>query len=704
MDGQIVSRRRGKNPALPFLLQRAMEACANAVVVCRATAPDYAVEYANPAFERMTGYACEELVGKSLRILHRGEADQEGLTEIRAILRERREGQVTLRNQRKDGSVFWSDLHISPVRDAKGSVTHFVGTKCDVTETLRSLRLRERAIEASVNAIIVCSAQGRGFPVEYVNPAFERMTGYAPGEVMGKSLRLLHGNDVEQEGLTEIRAILSEQREGHATLRNYRRDGSMFWSDLHIAPVRNEKGVVTHFVAAKYDVTETRAYQQELEYQANHDALTGLPNRTLLHDRLLCAIARARRADTGFSVAFIDLDRFKLVNDTMGHTAGDLLLKQVATRLQSLLRHTDTLARLGGDEFILIVEHQEGGVPNTRVVQRMMDEVARPLHVHGQTFFITASIGIANFPDDGEDPEALIMHADTAMYRAKETGRNNFQFYERGLNQRAMDRLQLEMELRVALEHGQFSLHYQPQVCLTEGRVTGMEALLRWNHPDLGAVAPARFIDLAEETGLIVPIGYWALRSACLQNKRWQDAGLPKFHVAVNVSARQFADKNLAQCITSILQETGLEPRYLELELTESLVMDNVDHTVNVLSALKDIGVRVSIDDFGTGYSSLSYLKRFPIDMLKIDRSFVRDILHDPDDAAIVRAIISLAHSLRMGVIAEGVEDARQLDYLRKNRCNQIQGYYISRPVPADDIDAFLRAGNAVAMAAVLAA
>lgn len=374
----------------------------------------------------------------------------------------------------------------------------------------------------------------------------------------------------------------------------------------------------------------------------------------------------------------------------MGHSAGDVLLQQVSERLTSVLRGTDTVARHGGDEFILIIGAGDDTELNVNVIQRIMDALAEPILVNSQEFFVTSSLGISVYPDDGTESESLIKHADVAMYRAKELGRNNYQFYSADLNHKALDRLKLEKDLRLALERDEFTLHYQPQISLDDGTLGGMEALIRWNHPTLGAISPGRFISLAEETGLIVPIGYWVIRSACQQNKLWQKAGFPRVRVAVNMSARQFAEKNLVDTIVDILATTELDPQYLEIEITEGMVMQNVEYAIGVLSALKKIGIHVSIDDFGTGYSSLAYLKRFPIDMLKIDQSFVRDIADDADDAAIVRAIISLSHSLRLKVIAEGVENEVQLDFLRANHCDQVQGYYFSKPLPALEMEKFL--------------
>lgn len=558
--------------------------------------------------------------------------------------------------------------------------------------TEAALHLRQRAIEASPNAIIITSATGPDYPVEYVNPAFEKMTGYAAEEIVGQSLRILQGDDRDQPGLEQIRQIIHTQQEGHAVLRNYCKDGTQFWSDVHIAPVRDDSGEVRHFVATKFDITQIKQSEAQLEHLANHDVLTGLPNRGLLRDRLGQSIAYAQRTGRAIWVVFLDLDRFKIVNDSFGHRAGDMLLRTVGERLQSAVRKTDTVARIGGDEFVVVLPERVDGADFLGVgaIQRIRETIAQPTSIEGVEFIPTCSIGVAVYPTDGTDAELLMTRADIAMYRAKQSGRSNFQFYASEMELQSLERLRLEHEMRSAIERMEFELHYQPQVNSMTGQVVGTEALIRWRHPKRGLISPGVFISLAEETGLIVPIGSWVLRTACAQNKAWHRAGLAHLRISINLSARQFAQPDLATTIMDILQETGMDPQHLEIELTESMVMKDVDRAIEILGELNAIGVRIAIDDFGTGYSSLSYLKQFPIHTLKIDRSFVSDITSDVDGAAIVSSIISLSHSLKLKVIAEGVETQQQLDHLRDCGCDEFQGYHFSKPIPANGIEELL--------------
>ena len=428
-----------------------------------------------------------------------------------------------------------------------------------------------------------------------------------------------------------------------------------------------------------------------VEHQAHYDLLTNLPNRTTFRDRLTVALAQAGSNRKMLAVLFVDLDRFKTIVDTLGHTISDQLLRSVAERLGASLEAGDTLARLGGDEFVILLPQINRADRAVRVAQAILEAIKPPFHFDHHELHVTMSIGITLYPYDGEDSDTLLKNADTALYRAKEQGRNNYQLYTPAMNARAFERLALENSLRKALERNEFSLYYQPQLKMQTGEIVGIEALLRWQHPDLGIVYPSEFISIAEETGLIGPLGEWVIRTACAQNQDWQKAALPPMTMAVNLSARQFQQQDLVQDVARILKETGLEARWLEMEITEGIAMQNADYTNVLLRGLKEMGVRVALDDFGTGYSSLSYLKKFPIDTLKIDQSFVRDLTIDPNDAAIANAVIVLAHSLKLKVVAEGVETTEQETYLREHHCDTYQGFLFSSPLPADSFEMLLR-------------
>lgn len=587
-----------------------------------------------------------------------------------------------------------------PFTDSDGRVIGVLGSYTDITERKRAdlaLRLQSRALDASVNAILITGPASAGNLIEYVNPAFKRITGYEPAEVIGQDCRLLQRDDREQEGIALIRQALVANREVSAVLRNYRKDGALFWNQLFIAPVPNPDGEATHHIGVINDVTDLIRYQEQLEYQANYDSLTRLPNRNLLRDRLQHALIIAQRHHKGVAVVFIDLDGFKNVNDSLGHSVGDRLLSVVAERLGRCARASDTVARHGGDEFVIVMTDTVDEQSLIAWMERVRASISEPVWLDGTELYVGCSMGASLFPQDGDDAETLLKKADLAMYRAKDMGRNTFQFYQPEMNASAGARLNLERRLRRALRDGEFLLHYQPQVDIVSGQIVGMEALVRWRDPEVGLIPPSSFIPVAEECGLIGPLSEWVLREACRQNKAWQDEGLPPARVSVNLSARQFQQHDIARLVTDVLAETGLEPQYLELELTESTIMRNAEEAVSMLNALHALGIGLAIDDFGTGYSSLSYLKRFPVDRLKIDRSFVSDIGTSGDDETITSAIIALAHSLNLQVIAEGVETSEQLDFLKERACDEMQGFFFSRPMPRDAIPELLQAGVAEA-------
>ena len=510
----------------------------------------------------------------------------------------------------------------------------------------------------------------------------------------------VHPDDRKMVG-NGINAAIEGKREYGLEFRVIWPDGSVHWQASKGRAFYDETGRATRMAGIAMDITDRKVAEEQIQYLAYYDALTGLPNRTLLQDRLAKALAGARRHKCKLAILFLDLDKFKDINDSLGHSVGDLLLQAVAERLKTWAREQDTVARLGGDEFLLMFTHVEE-VPDAAVAaERLMDAIAAEFVVQGHTLNVRCSVGISIFPEHGADAETLIKNADAAMYSAKDNGRNNFRFFTADMNAQVVERLTLESSLRLALDRKQLFLVYQPQMDIDSGRITGLEALLRWQHPELGLVPPDKFIRIAENSGLILPIGEWVLRTACSQARTWQDEGLPALTVAVNVSAIQVRQEGFCELIQRVLHETKLAPRYLELELTESLLLANADLMLSIVQKLTALGVTLAIDDFGTGYSSFSYLRQFRVSKLKIDRVFVRDVAVNPDDAAITTAIISMAKSLRLKVIAEGVEDEAQLSFLRAHQCDEIQGYYFSRPLAVDKVADKLRGTGPHALSAM---
>jgi PAS domain S-box-containing protein len=545
----------------------------------------------------------------------------------------------------------------------------------------------------------------------YWSPETFRILGLTPDAVTPSVDRFLAQVHPEDRAAAE-QAVSDLVRTGGfpgRVVRMVRPDGSVRHVQLHGLGAFDARGTVNQLAGTIQDVTELKEAEQRIRHLAYYDGATGLPNRQFFTERLAQALAVAKRHHGQIGVLALDLDQFKRINDTLGHTAGNALLAGVARRLAEAVRETDTLgrpesdipvaadasdamARLDGDEFSLLITDLAQYHDAAKVARRLLHELRKPFRIGTQEVFVTASIGLALYPLDGEDADTLLKNAGAAMHFAKEQGRDNYQFYSRAMNATALEKLSMESQLRKALERGEFLLNFQPKILASSGQIVGLEALIRWRHPELGLVPPSQFIPVAEESGLIVPIGDWVLRSACLQNQAWRRAGYPAVHVAVNIASPHFRQGGLVASVAAALKESALDPALLEVELTESMLMQGVDATLDTLFKLKDMGVRLAIDDFGTGYSSLSYLKRFPLDTLKIDRSFIKDLPRDAEDAAITRAIIAMAHSLKLEVVAEGVESAEQLAFLQQHGCDVVQGYLFSQPLGAEDFGTLLAA------------
>ncbi|MBS0432989.1 MAG: EAL domain-containing protein [Proteobacteria bacterium] len=570
-------------------------------------------------------------------------------------------------------------------RDGNGTPLRICGTARDIGELRAAERDRRIAAEVIRSMSEAVSVTDLNFQFVSVNSAFSRITGYREEEVLGRDAALLNCRQHAPETYAQVRHALSENGHWRGELWQRRKDGEEFLSWVELNEVRDERGERTHLIGVLTDITDRKRVEQELRYLANYDTLTGLPNRALLGERLGQAIVDARRGSHKVGVLFLDLDRFKHVNDSMGHAAGDRMLKAAGARLRQSVRERDTVARLGGDEFTVILEDILDAREAEDMAERLIEAFQAPLILGGtQEVVISPSIGISLYPDHGQVPTDLLKYADTAMYQAKERGRNTWTTYHAGMDALARDRARMMNELRRAQERGEFALVYQPKMAINTGRITGVEALLRWRSEELGEVPPVVFIPLAEEIGLINDIGEFVLTTACRDLRGFREAGLRGLSMAVNLSAAQLERPELTRRICEILAEHDIAPDHLELELTESMVMTNAEQSVRILGELKSIGVKLAIDDFGTGYSSLAYLKRLPIDTLKIDKEFVGDITVDPDDAAITATIITMAHSLQLNVVAEGVQTAEQLAFLHVQHCDEIQGYWLSTPMPAD--------------------
>ncbi len=649
------------------------------------------VIYVNPAFEALTGYAAAEVVGRACGFLQGPDTCPEAQQDMRRATDAGRPFRGELLNYRKDGTAFWNEVAVLPVFDVSGTLVQFVATQRDVTArhaAKHKLLLAARVFEEGSEGVIITDASQR---IIKVNPAFTEISGYSEAEVLGHRPSILSSGRHDPSFYRQMWHAVDTCGQWQGEIWNRRKDGSVYPLRLALRRIVGNDGQTTHYVASFSDLTPRKAAEESIWRLANYDATTGLPNRALLRDRASRVLEQSRLDGAPTALMYLDLDQFKKVNDSLGHRIGDRLLVEVANRFRTALREQDTLSRVGGDEFVMLLPG--AGVRDAaRVARQLLELASRPFQIDAHELTITPSIGVAIFPFDGGDYDALCTSADVAMYRVKDTGRNDFCFFTADMQAQCTRALLLDNLLRRAVERGELALHYQPQCALRDGSIAGVEALLRWNSRELGAVPPQEFIPIAEGSGLIIPIGEWVLASALAQMRRWLDAGTAPPVVAVNVSAVQFRQAGFPDRVHRLLEEYGVPPGRLELELTESVSTDDPAAAMAVMEALHRHGVRLSIDDFGTGYSSLSYLKQFKVGKLKIDRSFVAHINENPADQAIVGAIIRLANGLGISTIAEGVETPAQMVVLRELGCHEVQGYWIARPFAAEDLPAYVEA------------
>jgi diguanylate cyclase (GGDEF)-like protein/PAS domain S-box-containing protein len=678
-----------------------LEAAPDAMVVVNQSGD---IVLLNLQAEKQFGYPRDELLGQKVtNIIPKGFAERLVADDLRSAedaLAQQIGTGIELIARRKDGSEFPIELMLSPLENAEGIL---------VTAAIRDISMRKAAEEAlfaekeraevtlkSIGDAVLCT--GLAGNITFLNIAAENMTGWSWLEAVGRPMAEVFSivdatTRQPTPNRTELAARLNRTAQLPANCILIRHDGLEMWVEGSASPIHDSEGQDVGAVTIFRDVSGARTMALEKAHSAEHDFLTGLPNRLLLSDRLSQAVALAPRHQNRIAVLFLDLDNFKHINDSLGHPTGDKLLQSIAKRLVECVRGSDTVSRQGGDEFVMLLSDAEHWEDAAVVARRMLRAVAEPHSIDWHDLHITASIGVSVYPDDGIDAETLIKNADTAMYQAKENGRQSYQFFKPEMNVRAVERQSLEEGLRRALERHEFALHYQPIIDLRTGAIIGAEALIRWTHPTRGSISPMQFIPVAEDCGLIVPIGAWVLREACAQARAWLEAGLPITTLAVNVSAMEFREENFLKGLVAILSETGLNPGVLVVELTESLLMKHAESAASILQALRERGVRVAIDDFGTGYSSLGYLRKFPLDALKIDQSFVRQISTAGEDTAIVTAVIGMARSLNLRVIAEGVETREELEFLHANQCDEVQGYYFSRPVVPEQFAELLKSG-----------
>lgn len=643
------------------------------------------VESYNATAERLFQYMANEVIGQNVSMLmpepyksqHDGYLERYHNTGERLCLGL---GFREVEGQRKDGSYFPMDLSISEM--TLGKEIFYIGMVRDSTQRKESeaeMSKLSQAVEQSADSVMVTDKNGL---IEYVNTGFEDTTGYKRHEAIGRKPNIVKSGDMDKAFYLQLWETIKQGDVFRDVFVNKRKDGNLYYEEKTITPMRNTHGEITHYVSSGKDITDRMRTHERLQYLAHHDVLTGLANRLLFTDRLAQAIKGATRTGGHIVLIYLDIDRFKNINDTLGHATGDTMLRIIAKRLMNVIRDNDTVARLSGDEFTVLLSGviEINAIPT--IAKKILFEISRPIDIDDHELFVTASLGIAVYPDDSHDPYTLLKHADTAMYHAKQHGRNSYQFYTSNMNVMAKEQLLLENQLHRALERNEFELHFQPQYDISSGKLCGIEALLRWQHPEHGLILPLKFIQLLEDTGLIIPVGEWVLNTACSHFSRWVESGFDIPKLAVNVSPRQFSNESFVNSVNHALQDTGIPPHKLELEITESIFIDECNTNVGAIQELHDAGIGIAMDDFGTGYSSLNYLRQFPIRTLKIDKSFVKQVPDNYDDCVLARTIIAMGQNLNLNVIAEGVETQEQLSFLKQLGCTSAQGFLYSPALP----------------------
>ncbi|WP_409177403.1 EAL domain-containing protein [Brevibacillus fortis] len=648
---------------------------------------------ANEQFCRISKYERSELIGKDHRILNSGYHPKGFFKEMWSCIRSGQVWRGEIRNRAKDGSYYWVDTTIVPFKNQAGEIYQYLSIRSDITarkqmeDELKRSEEKYRIIAENTSDIISIINLDGDFL--YLSPSHKHVWEHTvPDEEIHNLFEWIVEDDRDIFAYA-IQHAFSTRKEYMVECRINTQRNDVIWTESKINPITDEEGNVTKLLLVTRDVTDRKQSEETIHHLAYHDALTDLPNRRMYVQQLSKEMMQAKRFQSNLAVLFLDMDRFKDVNDSFGHDVGDMLLIEASKRLQACLKPGDVVARLGGDEFTIMQNQLQDRSEATALAEQIMNQLQRPFELDGHVFNVSCSIGIALYPQDGDNPEDLLKRADTALYTVKSRGKNGYDFFDPTMEAKSLERILMENEMRKAIEQEQFQIYYQPKIDIATSAMTGMEALVRWVHPELGIIPPNRFIPIAEETGMILALGEWILKQACKQNKIWHDQGYT-LKVSVNLSARQIYQKDLVEMIKDILQETNLSPDWLELEITESIFV-KMEEATAVLQQIRDIGIQISIDDFGTGYSSFSYIKSLPVDTIKIDASFIRDIHHNQESQAIVKAIVTIAQSLNMNVIAEGIELHDQVAALKENGCDHGQGYLFSKPLPTDAFDQFLR-------------